>query len=285
MILETLRNSSNLSETDRSIAQYLLNNTSELHELTITKLAHETYTSKGTIIRFCKKLGYGGFREFILRLMKEIGSDYLLSATIDRNRPFNDADTIETIKTNLSAMLKGTIDETKMDLDNHMVKQIADAALKAQQIYIFGKGESYLSGCVFKNSMAKIGHYCLMADEGGMALAYTSNCTVNDLAIFLSYSGVHRDYEVFAQELKASGVPIALITASPDCRLAKQASFVLTVPKSERVVGKVSNYSSLISFTYVLQIIYSEIFTHDYQENYRRKRETDQYIFKSFVEI
>lgn len=285
MILETLRNSSTLSETDRTIAQYLLNNASELHELTITKLAQETYTSKGTIIRFCKKLGYAGYRQFMLRLMKEIGSDYLLGATIDRNHPFNDADTTETIKTNLAVMLKGTIDETKMDLDNPMVKRIAGAVLRARHVYIYGKGESYLAGCVFRNSMTKIGRYCTMADEGGMASVFTSNGTPDDLAIFLTYSGIHHDYELFAKELKASRVPIVLITASPDCNLATLADFLLTVPKSEHVVGKVSNYSSLISFTYVLQVIYSEIFAHDYQENYHRKRETDQYIFKSFVEV
>ena len=45
------------------------------------------------------------------------------------------------------------------------------------------------------------------------------------------------------------------------------------------------NYSSMISLTYTLQVIYSLIFNQDYQENYRVKHEADSFIFTSFAEI
>ena len=146
MILDSLRNSASFNETDRAIATYLLNHTGDLKTLTMAKLAQETYTSNATIIRFCKKLGLSGYRELIMQLIQEISGDYLLAATVDHNRPFGSTDSIEAIEGNLANLLKGVIDQTKIELDSAKLSIIAKAVLSAPRIYIFAKGGKLSGG-------------------------------------------------------------------------------------------------------------------------------------------
>lgn len=285
MILDSLRNSTSFNETDRGIATYLLNNIDNLKTLTITKLAQETYTSNATIIRFCKKLGLSGYRELIMQLIQEISRDYLLATTVDHNHPFDSSASIETIAANLANLLRGVIDQTKIELDTAKVSTIAKAVLNAPQIYIFAKGESYLAGCIFRNNLLKLGRHIIMADEGGLQTLHVKNGKPGDLFLFLSYSGIHYDYSKYAAALSRCGIKPCLITAFSDTTLAKHCDTVLLIPKSERVIGKVANYSSMISLTYALQVIYSLIFNQDYQKNYYLKREADSFIFTSFLEV
>lgn len=251
----------------------------------MAKLAQETYTSNATIIRFCKKLGLSGYRELIMQLIQEISGDYLLAATVDHNRPFGSTDSIEAIEGNLANLLKGVIDQTKIELDSAKLSIIAKAVLNAPRIYIFAKGESYLAGCIFRNNLLKLDHHVTMADDGGLQTLHVKNGRPGDLFLFLSYSGIHYDYSKYAAALSERGIKPCLITAFSDSALARQCDTVLLIPKSERVIGKVANYSSMISLTYTLQVIYSLIFNQDYQENYRVKHEADSFIFTSFAEI
>ena len=124
-----------------------------------------------------------------------------------------------------------------------------------------------------------------MADDGGLQTLHVKNGRPGDLFLFLSYSGIHYDYSKYAAALSERGIKPCLITAFSDSALARQCDTVLLIPKSERVIGKVANYSSMISLTYTLQVIYSLVFNQDYQENYRVKHEADSFIFTSFAEI
>lgn len=181
--------------------------------------------------------------------------------------------------------MKGVIDQTKIELDSAKLSIIAKAVLSAPRIYIFAKGESYLAGCIFRNNLLKLDRHVTMADDGGLQTLHVKNGRPGDLFLFLSYSGIHYDYSKYAAALSERGIKPCLITAFSDSALARQCDTVLLIPKSERVIGKVANYSSMISLTYTLQVIYSLIFNQDYQENYRVKHEADSFIFTSFAEI
>lgn len=51
-------------DLDRQIVKYMLNNKEALRDLSITDLADATYTSKSTVLRLVKKLGFSGYSEF-----------------------------------------------------------------------------------------------------------------------------------------------------------------------------------------------------------------------------
>ena len=52
-----------LSDTEREILAFMLNNEQFVADSTISALAHKTFTSTSSIIRLTKKLGFSGFAE------------------------------------------------------------------------------------------------------------------------------------------------------------------------------------------------------------------------------
>lgn len=63
MLLEKFQDLSKFSHTNITIINYLLQNINDIDKITISELARETYTSNPTIIRFCHRLGFNGFKE------------------------------------------------------------------------------------------------------------------------------------------------------------------------------------------------------------------------------
>lgn len=53
-----------LGDLDKTILRYVLDNKKEVQQLGITELATATYTSKSTVLRLVRKLGFAGFSEF-----------------------------------------------------------------------------------------------------------------------------------------------------------------------------------------------------------------------------
>lgn len=50
-----------LNENDLQILSFIVNNKQSVHQMTITELAKLTLTSKSTVLRLTKKLGFSGY--------------------------------------------------------------------------------------------------------------------------------------------------------------------------------------------------------------------------------
>lgn len=59
-----------LHPAEKKIADYILKKEG-ISTIDIDTLAKETKTSKASVSRFCRRLGYGGFKEFSLHLAQE----------------------------------------------------------------------------------------------------------------------------------------------------------------------------------------------------------------------
>ena len=61
---EILYNNYNkLTSTEKYILKYILNNLNEVKDFSIEKLSEKTFTSKSSIVSFCKKIDLSGYRE------------------------------------------------------------------------------------------------------------------------------------------------------------------------------------------------------------------------------
>ena len=69
--LELQKNHSS-TPVEKSIINYIINHPNEVIEMTMEDLARETYTSRSTISRFCKKNGYEGFNSLKMQLAIEL---------------------------------------------------------------------------------------------------------------------------------------------------------------------------------------------------------------------
>lgn len=54
------------------LCQYIINNISNMKDITITKLAEDCYISTTTVIKFCKLLGFNSFTTFKKNLVSGV---------------------------------------------------------------------------------------------------------------------------------------------------------------------------------------------------------------------
>ena len=71
-IVEELSKKIKLTETEKEILEYMVENLDVLPKLSSRKLAEKTYTSPTTIVRFVKKLGYQNYNDFKYNIISKL---------------------------------------------------------------------------------------------------------------------------------------------------------------------------------------------------------------------
>ena len=71
-VVARLQKDVKLSQTEKSVMQYLVENTDEAIKIGIRGVAQKGYTSTATVMRLAKKLGFEGFREMVYSFRNEM---------------------------------------------------------------------------------------------------------------------------------------------------------------------------------------------------------------------
>lgn len=266
----------NFSQSEKQISRYILNNGEDVLSMSVKELSKKTYTSPATIVRLCKKLGLEGYNEFKIKYSAELQFDKRNKKRIDVNFPFQPNDNDETIAKNLLSMTKEVINDTHQLLDFNNLKTVVDILYNAQEIDIYGSGNSILVGLSFQHKMARIGKNVNIRTIPGEQIFLTSISNEHKVAILISYSGETSDLIRFANILKMKKTPIIAITSLGDNQLSKLADYILHVDSREKIFSKMAPFSSQISMEYILNLIFSCIYKKDYEQNTKTKIDFDK---------
>src|SRR5690606_13373544 len=68
------------NDTERKIAAFVLENLTAIPSWSISEFAQRVNVSETTVVRFCRALGYNGYREFRMEMAQNAGA---LRASID----------------------------------------------------------------------------------------------------------------------------------------------------------------------------------------------------------
>ncbi|MGI9247730.1 MAG: MurR/RpiR family transcriptional regulator, partial [Woeseiaceae bacterium] len=63
-----------LSPSQQRVGQWILKHPKEAANATLAHLASECETSEPTVVRFCRHVGLGGFRELTIRLTESLSN-------------------------------------------------------------------------------------------------------------------------------------------------------------------------------------------------------------------
>ena len=78
----------------KRISDYILNNTEDILNISIKELAEKLKLNEATIFKFCKYLGYTGYKEFRIEFIK----DFTLKSNIAHNQILNEENTGDIVK-------------------------------------------------------------------------------------------------------------------------------------------------------------------------------------------
>lgn len=222
-----------LSENDLQIMSYIIENKNECLTIPIVELANRTHTSKSSIVRLAKKLGFSGFSEFKYSLKNDSKQTQRGLAQISFSLMQNE-DSQVTLK------LFNQIDLVPI------LKEI----YSAKRIFCYGTGwgqKNVLSDFI-RNFVPLDKFLTLIPAQRELEMVVDSTFSKGDLFIVLSLSGDINDVKDEMNVLKLKGIPILSITSLRNNYLASMATYNLYFQATPVILKGENIYSFLTLF-------------------------------------
>lgn len=267
LILDKLKNLEGFTNTEKYLAHYINDHLETVITLNIEQLAERTHMFHSSIVRFAKKLGYNGFKTFKLALLEAFHSKQHTLDTIDANFPFQESDDSLEVAENISNLYINTIKRTQAQLSKKKLNDAVDLILKAKKIFLFARGDSQIRARSFQNKLMKISIFSFIAEEYADESWIAANVTDEDCAIFLSYSGETPFYDQFIQHFFDQGISTIVLTGNTNSRLKQMATVSLVSVQEELSFFKIGTFASQISFEYLLDTLFSLIYSRNYTKH------------------
>ncbi len=241
------------SSTDKRIAEKILTYKEVIH-CDIHQFAVLCETSSASVVRFSKKIGAKGFQDLKLKIALEKEEKPIR----DWNEGVNENDTIESIA---HKTIKGNIDILNVMLNNidyQVLEQVAQVIRKAENVYMFGLGDSSLIVQDMQSKLIKIKKNCIHIEDSHRQILLSRLVKPEDAVIVISYSGETREMISAAQNANTEN--IISITRMAANNLENHCKYNLHIPNSEGYI-RLGAMSSRLCTLVLLDIIYLSIIT------------------------
>ncbi|MGC6770351.1 MurR/RpiR family transcriptional regulator [Enterococcus sp. LJL51] len=279
-LIEELQQEKKFTFNERLIIEFVLAHAERVLHMSIYELAEATSSSTSTIVRLCKKAGSSGFKEFKIRLSRDLELHYQNIRNIDANMPFRSGDSDIVVAKKIAQLTEESIQSTQILLTEAELNKSVDLLMQAKNILAVGVSNSFIRLTDFQTKLLRINMYIHLVHLQPEQFYLAANATKEDAAIIVSYSGNTAETINEARIFTKRGTPIIAITSNLDSQLAKYATVVLRIPNNEHTDFKVSTFSSQLSIEYILNVLYSCIFNRNFEKNYTSQKNTPISILK-----
>ena len=251
-----------------AVGEFVLHEQSNLHKYTINQIAEYSYTSKATVVRFAKTLGFDGWKEFMKAFISEMKYLEQHKADADVNYPFDAKSSVNEIIDSIKKVQIESIQDSADLLDVEMLEKAVHYLIKAKHIIIFGLSPNIFIGELFRRKMITIKKQVDIAKLGEMGII-SNTLTEDDCAIMISYSGnnEHAEPMCYIPTLLENKVSVIGITSGGDNYMRKELDCVLMMSSKERLYTKISNFATEESLQYIFNVLFSCYFAKHYQDN------------------
>ncbi|GIO31033.1 MULTISPECIES: MurR/RpiR family transcriptional regulator [Paenibacillus] len=250
-----------LTPVEKMVAEYVLQNVEEIPHLSIKNLAQLTKTSDASVLRFCKTMGYSGYRSFIVSISASLGS---MEEQKDQYTDIQPGDDLSVIISNTSRNNIKSIEDTLSVIDKNEVDRAVQVLRKSNRIVFFGIGASGLVGIDAEQKFSRINKMCHTYTDGHSQLTAATLLDKGDVAVFISNSGKTSEILDSLEIAKKSGATIIAITKYNKSELADKANIVLNISTPE-VTIRSGAMGSRIAMLTIIDILFAGVASAEYK--------------------
>lgn len=275
-LIKELQEQQDFSDSERTIATYLLQHSRLLPSMTTRQLARETYTSSAAIVRFCQKLGFGGYTEFrvefLAQMMKYLEQPYGVELSVTNQ------DSVHSILDKVTRLEIDALQETYQMLDAKEFVRAFAILQKTQHIDFYAM-DNNLDIANMAASSFIIANKCSTVHTA-MTMQYlqATGAPKEHVGFFISRTGENRMLIDIAHLLKLRGNPFLLITANQESTLASLADVVFPVA-SVKSMEELGPRVFLMGAKYVTDVLFAVLMT---RVDFRNAQEKEIWLSKHF---
>ncbi|ALB67772.1 MurR/RpiR family transcriptional regulator [Cronobacter dublinensis] len=267
-----------LAQSDRKLADFLLQFPDYARHLSSQQLAAEAGVSQSSVVKFSQKLGYKGFPALKLAISEALASQSNIHSIAVHNEILGD-DPLrlvgeKLIKENLAAM------HASLDI-NPEEKLLASVGLlrNARRIVLTGIGASGLVAKNFSWKLMKIGLNAVAEQDMHALLATVQAMEPEDLLVALSYSGERREINLAADEALRVGARILAITGFTPNALQQRATQCLYTIAEEQATRSAA-ISSTSAQMMLADLLFMALVQQDLEKAPERIRHSEALVKK-----
>lgn len=251
-----------LSHSGRRIAQYIINSPHEVVSMPIETLAQNCDTSKSTVVRLCKTLGFKGYKDFCMQLHADlVNSPPELAAYTDILPNDSLRAKAESVTRNNIRSLENTL---KL-LDYDELQRAADAIVAAKRVDFYGCGYSGIVAQDAQNKFMRIGKVSLSHADPHIQIVSAASLSAGDVAVLISYTGETRDMLDLHALIAQTGATTVSLTRYGDNSL-REVSDIRLVTTSLETLFRSSATGSRIGQLNLIDILFSVVASSEYPE-------------------
>lgn len=246
-VFDKLRKADGLSDADHAILDYVLDNPDRVAGLTSRGLAELTHTSSSSVVRFCRKLGFEGYNDFIINI----------ADTLKRTNPgttrVTAAESALSASAKTAELLLTAVAETRRTMDLGALERASDLLAAAREIDVCGNGPNEAIAQHATHMLVRTGHLASLRSDTDYLVFFSALVPADHAAIVISRGATDRSVVETLTALRERGVPSVLVTASLTSPGAEIATCVLTAYYGE--FGVTGEMVFAASATYLLDAL------------------------------
>ncbi len=221
-----------LKSAEVKLADYILQNPGEAINLTIQELADLTDTSYATVTRFCKKMGYNGYKDFKNGLIQDAVSHQSYEALED-DLNISLQQSVESIGDNLYRYFIHSLEESQLILNYSAVEQAVEAIIRANTVCFIGTGTSGICARYAYSRFFRIGLPCVFEADATLYRMRVSTLKPGDVLFAISSSGRSSDIVKCAASAQKNGVTVVSLSDFAVSPLTKNSDItIFTTPRN-----------------------------------------------------
>lgn len=251
-----------LTKSEQKVAQYVLANPDDIEATSIQELAKKASVGESTIIRFVRKIGYTGYQDFKLALVK---SQFYETST-DSPDIVGDENIVHQQYTDSLAETLQFLTEQEKE-----VEIIAKKINEAESIYLFAAGNSTTIATDFANRLVRIGKKAIFYPDSHIQAINASVMKRNDLAIAISVSGNTEDILLNLEVAKKTGASMVAMTNYLNSGVFNLTDDVL-VCSSKEFSSIYGSFTAKIAQLYAIDVLFHKVVNLD-KENIQKLRD------------
>jgi Transcriptional regulators len=255
-----------LTKSERRAAEYLLANGPKVADMTLAEYAEMADSSQTSVLRFCSRLGVGGFSELREQLLmsKDNGGSDMVS----------EVSAVDTMSEILEKVFSYHIQSLKDTLA--LVSEQYDLALQAlaaaPTIHFFGLGDAVVPGQMASIKFRRVGVESSVLSDPDMQVITACHMKKGEVAVAVSHTGRTRPIIQAMRYAKEAGATTICVTAMEKSPLIKYCDIKLFTAAVDLSVGR-DLVARRIAEQAILEALYLGVITKvhpDYRDRLRK---------------
>ncbi len=215
-----LRSSKGLSENEREIVAYILDNPEEVTRISSRELARRTLTSPTAILRLSRKLGFENFNDFKVNIASNLKRTPMQDTDIkSKDNALAVLNKLAELETNVIARVRDTTSPSKLT-------EVANLIARCQCLdFCAHDSLAKIAACATHQFMVQ-GIMTNLFSELDRTVYFSLVAPKDHVVVFLSRSGTDKTLCAAARNLKEHGVPTVALTANGHSELGRICDYV-----------------------------------------------------------